>query len=74
MRPIYPSATTENLARRAPTINGELIGPLLAQETALAAQMHLGWPCMSARKVPVTGRFVCRAHLDVGQFCCLPNA
>ena len=31
---VYPSATTENLARRAPTINGELVGPL-----ALLAQV-----------------------------------
>ena len=32
------------LARRAPTIKGKLVGPLLAQEAALAAQTHLEWP------------------------------
>ena len=42
------SATTENLAR-TPTIKGKLVGPLLAQEAALAAQTHLGWPCMRAQ-------------------------
>ena len=69
---VYPSATTENLTRRAPRIIGELVGPLLAQEAALAARTHLEWPYMSARKVPYTGRFICSAHPDMVNYRCLP--
>ena len=63
---------SENLTRRAPRIIGELVGPLLAQEAALAARTHLEWPYMSARKVPYTGRFICRASSDMVNFCCIP--
>ena len=71
-RPSTRARATENLTRRAPRIIGELVGPLLAQEAALAARTHLEWPYMSARKVPYTGRFICRASSDMVNFCCIP--
>ena len=47
---VLPSASTENLARRAPTIKGKLAGPLLAKEAALAAQTHLRGVAIHERK------------------------
>ena len=69
---VLPSASTENLARRAPTIKGKLAGPLLAKEAALAAQTHLRGVAIHERKEGALQlhrahhlRIICSAHPDV---------